>query len=103
MSTPLPTPASIATPVSSCNTSANNPTVQSQLQSHAVYLSQLVARNVFNIAALYPPPLDVLICLALMKCKASPLNPSSILFVHPIGGGIHSYGEYIPHCSVGSP
>ena len=83
MSTPSPIPASTVPPT----TSTTDATVQSQLKSRAVALSRLVALNVFNIPELYPAQIDVLTRLALMKFKASPYKPSSILFVHPTGGG----------------
>ena len=50
-------------------------------------MNKIVARYVFSINELYPPQLAVLARLAMMKFKASPLHPSSILFVHPTGGG----------------
>ena len=61
--------------------------LQSQLESRAVRLNKKVARDVFAINQLHPPQIDVLTRLAMMKFKASLLKPSSILFVHPTGGG----------------
>jgi len=61
--------------------------MQSQLQSCAERLSIRVARDVFSIHPLYPAQVDVLSRLALMKFKESTLKPSSVLFVHPTGGG----------------
>ena len=40
----------------------------------------------FSIPELYPPQVEVSTRLAMMKFKLSPLNPSSILFLHPTGG-----------------
>ena len=57
------------------------------LQSRATLLNKTVARDVFGIPDLYPHQLFVLTRLAMMKFKSSPLKPSSILFVHPTGGG----------------
>ena len=75
------------TNASATDTTVTNVTVQSQLQSRAVTLSRLVTRNVFNIPELYPAQIDVLTRLVLIKFKASPYKPSSIIFVHPNGGG----------------
>ena len=46
-----------------------------------------MARNVFVIPTLFPPQVTVLTPLAVMKFRDSPLKPSSVLFVHPTGGG----------------
>ena len=68
--------------------SVNNTTIPSiHLPSRAAAISRLVAKNVFNIDDLYPPQVDVLTRLALMKFKDYPIKPSSVLFVHPTGGG----------------
>ena len=68
--------------------SVNNTTIPSiHLPSRAAAISRLVAKNVFNIDDLYPPQVDVLTRLALMKFKDCPIKPSSVLFVHPTGGG----------------
>ena len=87
MNTPPSTSTPASKPVSSSATSANDPSLQSHLHSRAVFLSRLVAQHIFGIATLYPPQVDVLAHLALMKLKASPLRPSSVLFVYPTGGG----------------
>ena len=49
-------------------------------------MNKTVERDVFGIPEPYPPQLAILNRLAMMKFKSSPLNPSSILFVHPTGG-----------------
>jgi len=68
--------------------SVNDATVPStHLHSCAAALLWLVAKNVFKIDELYPPQVDVLTCLALMKFKDCPIKPSSVLFFHPSGGG----------------
>ena len=78
---------SLSSPTVSDATSVNEPSLQTKLQSRAKRLSGMVASNVFGINPLYPAQLDVLSRLALMKFKDSPLKPSSVLFVHPTGGG----------------
>ena len=65
----------------------NEVSLQSQLQSRAERLSRLVARNIFSTPTLYPEQVDVLIRLALMQFKDSPIKPPFILFVHLTGGG----------------
>ena len=78
---------SVSSPTLSDTTSVNAPSLQSHLESRAERLSRLVARNVFGIPMLYPPQVLVLKRLAMMKFRDSPMKPSSLLFVHPTGGG----------------
>ena len=78
---------SVSSPTLSDTTSVNEPSPHSQLESRAERLSRLVARNIFGIPMLYPPQVVVLKCLAMMKFRDSLLKPSSLLFVHPTGGG----------------
>ena len=77
----------VSSPTLSDTTSVNKPSPQSQLESRAESLSRLVARDVFGIPMLYPPHVVVLKRLAMMKFRDSPLKPSSLIFVHPTGGG----------------
>ena len=75
--------ASISSPTASDTTSVSKPS----LQSRAERLYRLVVRKFFNIPTLYPVQVAVLTRLVMMKFRDSPLKPSSVLFVHPTGGG----------------
>ena len=59
----------------------------SQLKDVARTLSSQVAREVFNINPLYDAQIDVLERLALMRFSDSNVTPSSVLLIHPTGGG----------------
>ena len=58
-----------------------------QLSAKARSLSNTVATNVFNVPSLYDAQADVLERLALMRFTKSPIKPSSVLLIHPTGGG----------------
>jgi len=50
-------------------------------------IASTVARDVFGVNSLYEAQLNVLERLCLMRFKNSQINPSSILFIQPTGGG----------------
>ena len=58
-----------------------------QLSAKARSLSNSVATNVFNLLSLYDAQANVLERLALMRFVSSPIKPSSVLLIHPTGGG----------------